>query len=203
MLKMTFSSRALRLCALLIPLTAAFAQQPVSRHLISPQQEIVVATRPIVGLRLHPSDTGRVTLEGTSVDVSTIPQEKSTGLAMLLSAVVPGAGQVYTERYISVPIIWGFGTYFGKTVLDNDESYKDFRGQFAASVAADTVAGVGDAHLKSVRDFYRDQRDRFAVYLGLTYLLNIVDAYVGAALYGFDVSPDLSGGAQVRYRVEF
>ncbi len=120
---------------------------------------------------------------------------------MLLSAALPGAGQVYTERYLSIPIIWGFGLYFGKTMADQNKLYQDYASRYSASVAADTANGRGDAQLKTIRDFYRDQRDQFAVYLGITYLLNIVDAYVGAALYGFDVSPDLSGGAQIRYRM--
>jgi hypothetical protein len=120
---------------------------------------------------------------------------------MLLSAVAPGAGQVYAERYITIPVIWGFGLYFGKTMADQNAKYQDYASQFAASVVADTVHRTGDADLRRIRDFYRDQRDQFAVYLGLTYLLNIVDAYVGAALYGFDVSPDLSGGARIRFRM--
>jgi hypothetical protein len=120
---------------------------------------------------------------------------------MLLSAIVPGAGQVYAERYITIPVIWGFGVYFGKTMVDQNRLYQDYASQYAASVAADTANGIGSARLRKIRDGYRDQRDEFAVYLGLTYLLNIVDAYVGAALYGFDVSPDLNGGARIRYRM--
>ncbi len=118
---------------------------------------------------------------------------------MLFSAALPGAGQVYTERYITIPVIWGFGYYFGNEVVKQNDRYRDYRAQYEASVAADTVNGIGNLQLKSIRDFYRDQRDEFAVYLGLTYLLNIVDAYVGAALYGFDVSPNLGGGASIRF----
>lgn len=150
---------------------------------------------------VSPADTPRVDLEGAIVQVAVGPEEKSTGLAMLLSAVIPGAGQVYAERYITIPIIWGFGLYFGKTMADQNALYQDYASQYAASVSADTLNGVGNAKLLENRNFYRDQRDEFAVYLGLTYLLNIVDAYVGAALYGFDVSPDLNGGARVRYRM--
>lgn len=180
--------RSLRLWhffAVLLPLGAALAQQPVSYHLIRPS-----------------IDTTRIDLEGATIQAATTPEERSTGLAMLLSAALPGAGQVYTERYVSIPIIWGFGFYFGKTMADQNKRYQDYAGRFAASVAADTLSGKGDAELKRIRNFYRDQRDQFAVYLGLTYLLNIVDAYVGAALYGFDVSPDLSGGARIRYRMQ-
>ena len=43
------------------------------------------------------------------------------------------------------------------------------------------------------------QRDAFAWYLGILYLVNIVDAYVGAELYDFDVGPELgAGGAGAR-----
>jgi hypothetical protein len=82
-----------------------------------------------------------------------------------------------------------------------NDQYNDFNGQFESSVLADTVQGLGNSQLKDIRDFYRDERDQFIFYLGITYLLNIVDAYVGAALYGFDVSPSLDGGARLRLTV--
>jgi len=151
---------------------------------------------------LRPSvvDTPSVVLEGDLVDI-TPPHEKSTALAMLLSAVVPGAGQVYTERWVRIPIIWGFGYYFGSQMSRLNDKYKDYRDRYEASVIADTISGTGDAQLKSIREFYKDQRDEFAVYLGITYVLNIVDAYVGAALYGFDVSPDLHNGFRMTFTV--
>ena len=43
-----------------------------------------------------------------------------------------------------------------------------------------------------LRDFYKDQRDSFTWYFFILYVLNIVDAYVDASLYGFDVSPTLT-----------
>lgn len=175
---------SLQACLLLLPLSLLSGQQQLRSHWIA-----------------APADTPRVDLEGATVQAALGPEEKSTGLAMLLSAAVPGAGQVYAERYLSIPIIWGLGVYFGKTMVDQNKLYQDYASQYAVSVIADTLSGQGNADLKRIRDFYRDQRDQFAVYLGLTYLLNIVDAYVGAALYGFDVSPDLSGGARLRYRL--
>ena len=44
-----------------------------------------------------------------------------------------------------------------------------------------------DAYKRN-RNFYRDQRDLVAIYMGLVYLLNLVDAYVDAALFDFNVS---------------
>ncbi len=127
-------------------------------------------------------------------------RSKSTGLAMLLSAVAPGAGQFYAERYWTIPIIWGFGYYFGSVYLQEDKLYQDYRSQFSSSVDADTLHR-GDGNLLSLRNFYRDERDRFAIYFALTYLLNIVDAYVGASLYGFEVSENLGGSSKIQLRI--
>ena len=56
--------------------------------------------------------------------------------------------------------------------------------------------GGNDNYLLN-RDFYRNERDSFAWYLGALYFLNLVDAYVGANLYDFDVSPELGEGGRV------
>ncbi len=130
-----------------------------------------------------------------------IPKSKSGKLAMILSAVLPGAGQVYAERYYTIPVIWGLGAYFASQWVKADHRYQDYARQFSASVLADSVQRQGNSELKDIRDFYHDQRDQFAIYIGLTYLLNIVDAYVGATLYGFDVSTNLGGSSQIRFRI--
>jgi hypothetical protein len=126
---------------------------------------------------------------------------KSGSLAMLLSALLPGAGQVYAHRYYTIPIFWGFGVYFSSIAIKANNQYADFRGKFSESVRLDTIAHQGNQQLLSNRDFYRDQRDEFILYLGLTYLLNIIDAYVGATLYDFDVSDELGGSAKIQFRV--
>lgn len=125
---------------------------------------------------------------------------KSTTTAILLSAAVPGAGQIYTGRYWKVPIILGFGGYFVSMWMKMDDHYRDSRDAYAASIADGIYKGQGDPRLQYERDFYRDERDRFGFYVVLTYLLNIVDAYVGASLYDFDVGDNL-GGTSVRIRV--
>ncbi len=137
-------------------------------------------------------------VSGTTVQPP-LPKSKSGKLAMLLSAVLPGAGQVYAERYYTIPVIWGLGGYFASQWFKSNDRYKDYQRRYTASI--DSINTTGDKWLHDVRDFYHDQRDQFAIYLGLTYLLNIVDAYVGAALYGFDVSDNLGGSSQIRFRI--
>jgi hypothetical protein len=144
-------------------------------------------------------DSLRVEAGATKTD--TVSTGKSPTLAMLMSMVIPGSGQVYVHRYITIPIIWGFGYYFAKSWNDQNNRYIYFRDLFSASVAADTVNHQGNGVYQSNRDFYRDDRDKFAFYLAITYILNIVDAYVGASLYSFDVSDNLGGSAALRLRI--
>ncbi len=139
-------------------------------------------------------------VEGNRTAQDTVRAAKSPALAMVLSAVAPGAGQIYVHRYITIPIIWGFGYYFTSAWITQNNHYKQYRDQFAESVKKDST-GRGDSQLQSIRDFYRDDRDKFAFYIGITYLLNIIDAYVGASLYSFDVSDNLGGSAAIRIRI--
>ena len=143
-------------------------------------------------------------LQGDSLSTdstSVLENLKSPATAILLSAVLPGAGQVYTGRYWKVPLIAGFGAYFVSMWIKMDNHYTESRDAYSASVAAGEGGGQGDSRLLYERDFYRDERDRFGFYVVLTYLLNIIDAYVGASLYDFDVGDNLGGGASVKVKI--
>ncbi len=129
------------------------------------------------------------------------PSSKSTTMAMVLSAVLPGAGQIYTERYLHAPVVWGLGYYLVNQWQKGDMLYRDYGIRFANSVALDTVRNLGNDQLRSIRDFYLDERDRIGLYIAILYVLNIVDAYVGASLYSFEVSDELGGSAAVRFRL--
>jgi hypothetical protein len=140
-------------------------------------------------------------IQAGSIKLASGAQAKSGSLAMLLSALLPGAGQVYAHRYYTIPVWWGFGIYFSSIAIKANNQYEDNREKFSESVRLDTSKHVGNSDLLSRRDFYRDQRDEYILYLGLTYFLNIIDAYVGATLYDFDVSDDLGGNAKIQFRI--
>jgi hypothetical protein len=108
---------------------------------------------------------------------------------MLLSALIPGAGQFYNESYWKVPVVLGFGVYFVSSWLDNNRRYADYREKYTASLQQ---FPNGDPRLLAVREFYKEQRDSFTWYFLILYLLNIADAYVDASLYDFNVGGDLS-----------
>jgi len=118
---------------------------------------------------------------------------KSPWTAVLMSAVIPGAGQIYNESYWKAPIIWGLFGWLGYNWVQNNNSYKENR---------DLYMQTGDENYRTLRTFYRDQRDVFTIYMGLTYFLNLVDAYVDAQLFDFSVDEDfLTGQPRLNVRI--
>ncbi|PID59297.1 MAG: hypothetical protein CR986_06735 [Ignavibacteriae bacterium] len=118
-----------------------------------------------------------------TADSSFIMQKSPTG-AMLRSAILPGWGQFYNESYWKIPIIWGLGAWFIYNWNDLNNNYKFYRDLYNQSLS-ETSTGIST--YKLFRDEYRDERDLFAIYFGLTYFLNIIDAYVDAHLFDFDI----------------
>ncbi|MFA6979726.1 MAG: DUF5683 domain-containing protein [Ignavibacteriaceae bacterium] len=112
---------------------------------------------------------------------TTFVMEKSAWCAVLRSAVVPGWGQIYNESYWKVPIVWGVGGWFIYNYIKNNKDYKNSQQIYLRTQDKDD---------KSDREFYRDQRDLFAMYFVFTYLANLIDAYVDAHLFDFSVTED-------------
>jgi len=111
----------------------------------------------------------------------TFQMQKSPWGAVGRSAILPGWGQFYNENYWHIPVIWGLLGWFGYQWILNNNDYKTYRDEFIET---------GDNNDKLKRDFYRDQRDQFTIYIAITYLLNLVDAFVGAHLFDFSVEED-------------
>ena len=121
--------------------------------------------------------------------------EKSPWGAVLRSAILPGFGQFYNESYWKIPIVWGIGALLISGWVHNNGLYKENRDLFIQS---------GNDIYKQRRDFYRDQRDNFTIYLVITYLLNLVDAYVDAHLFDFQVDESFgSSTLRMNYRLNF
>src|SRR5262249_58423000 len=94
-----------------------------------------------------------------------------------------------------VPVILGLGGYWVYEWIRMNDKYHDYSTLYSASIAA--FPPDGSVRLKENRDFYHDERDKFAWFLAGLYLANLVDAYVGAHLYDFDVSPDLGADGRI------
>lgn len=116
-------------------------------------------------------------------------------IASLLSAALPGAGQVYNGKFWKLPILYGGGFALGYYIRLNNQQYKLCRDSYIQVKAGekDYFNGAYDAdQLARLREYWRRNRDLLIIVSGLSYLLNIADAAVDAHLSRFDVSDDLS-----------
>ena len=114
--------------------------------------------------------------------------------ATLLSAVLPGAGQVYNGKSWKVPILYaGILTdlYF---VNYNHRRYESFRDALFAldKKEPNQFPSINRAALVRNVDYWRQNRDLTLLLLLGIYALNLVDANVDAHLSGFDISEDLT-----------
>lgn len=123
--------------------------------------------------------------------------------AVLLSAFLPGAGQIYNNSpcrrtWWKVPIIYaGFGaSIYG--ISFNSGEFKRYRTAYL-QLQDDPLAHVGtefedvtEDNLLTTAEFYRRRRDLSVIALSAVYVLNLIDAAVDAHLFNFDVSNDIS-----------
>lgn len=147
----------------------------------------------ILPLNLYPQDKDTISTP-EKTDTVFIMQKSPWG-AVLRSAVIPGWGQLYNESYWKIPVIWGFAGWFIYNWINTNDKY---------ITNQDFYIQTNEDIYRRRRDFYRDQRDNFAIYMALTYLLNLVDAYVDAHLFDFTVSEDfLTRNPQLNIRFNF
>src|SRR5258706_5009470 len=56
------------------------------------------------------------------------------GKSMLMSLVIPGAGQIYNKSYLRVPFIWGAVGGLGYIVINNTRQYQCFRDAYISKI---------------------------------------------------------------------
>lgn len=137
-------------------------------------------------------------------DTVSLVKNHSPKVACIASAVLPGAGQMYNRSYWKVPVIYAGFWGLGRMYSQNQDYYKAFQSVYndyrSASESGEEIPSVyvvlGDQYssyqLKEFRDAYRRKRDMAIIGMGLLYALNIIEAYVDAHMYTFDVSDDLT-----------
>ncbi len=127
---------------------------------------------------------------------------QSPAKAAMLSATLPGLGQIYNGKYWKVPVIYaGFGTliYF---VDMNTTEHRFWREAWLARVDGNPNTTDNLPHstavLERAMNYYRRNLEITYLLSAALYLLNILDASVDAHLMNFDVGEDLRLGMQPR-----
>jgi hypothetical protein len=162
-------------------------------------------------------DSVRITVEQPPVEVTSdkflAPAymfSPSSRKAILYAAIFPGLGQVYNRKYWKLPIVYGGIAGLTYAISWNNGYYRDYLaayqdikddnpntnrwhkmlpyGMDPNSVDAQWFTNV----LQQRKDRFRYYRDlSYIITLGV-YILSIIDAYVDAQLFNFDMSFDLS-----------
>ena len=139
--------------------------------------------------------------------------------AVWMGAIIPGYGQIYNRSYWKLPIVYGafFGCAYAITwtqgkYTDYKNAYRDIvtdtnNGTYSAddtnksyvAILPDgyTMSQVGGRDgwtrsLSNKQNQYRRYRDISIVAAVVVYALSLVDAYVDAQLFDYDINEDLS-----------
>lgn len=118
--------------------------------------------------------------------------------ASTLSAILPGAGQVYNKQAWKIPIIYagaGAVTYFAITNYNNAIKFKTEYYNRIENNTADLLADYSKYSDESILSLYDAYNKNFQLSIAIgaaVYLLNIIDAMVYGHLYEFDIDDNLS-----------
>lgn len=117
--------------------------------------------------------------------------------AAIMSALLPGLGQVYNKKAwklaIIYPAIGGLAYSFGY----NQSRFKYYRDALRIRydddpTTIDPLVLFSDDRIVTMKNYYQRYRDLSVIGFAAVYVLQIIDASVDAHLFYFDVGPDLS-----------
>ena len=149
----------------------------------------------------------------TTIPADSIPEETdsikphSIRTAVLLSAALPGAGQIYNhiampkgkkKAYWKVPLIYAGLGASGYFLVSNQLRQKALREEYTIRLDGGTGdpqwVGYDNPGILTLYNQHLNWRDLSILAVGAVYLLQVIDAGVEAHFVTFDVSEDLSFG---------
>ena len=116
----------------------------------------------------------------------------------MYSAILPGSGQIYNEKYWKAPLVYvamGTALYLANW---NQKEYLHYRNAYEYRTDGDATTiddydGIyTENNLITIKNYHQKNRDLAYIITAGIYLLNIVDASVDAHLFNFNVNDDLS-----------
>jgi len=101
----------------------------------------------------------------------------------MYALVLPGLGQGYNKSYYKIPIVIAALGGIGYAIGFNTKMYRESSSDYALSPDA-----TNERYLR----YWRRNVELSYIGLILVYALQVLDAYVGAQLYNWDVNDNLS-----------
>lgn len=124
--------------------------------------------------------------------------------AAIMSACLPGLGQIYNRKWWKVPIVYAGLGGLGYFSYRNFSEYRSYLHAYEYKTG-DLPEGVtltdyetqlanryAESQLQTYKESYRRNFELFTILTAVWYGLNIVDAVVDGHLYTYDISDDLS-----------
>ena len=124
--------------------------------------------------------------------------------ASIMSACLPGLGQIYNGKWWKVPIVYAGLGGLGYLVYSNYYEYRSYLHAYEFKTG-DLPEGVtlnqhetelankyADSQLQTYKESYRRDFEFYGILTMAWYGLNILDACVDGHLYSYDISDDLS-----------
>jgi hypothetical protein len=137
------------------------------------------------------------------------PKVHSPHKASLYSAVLPGLGQAYNQKYWKIPIVYAGVGAISYLAITNRNEYRLAREAqvYVANgeeypIENKYVGKYSATDLITIRDYYRRNTEVSWIFLGLWYILNIVDATVDAHFFNYDISDEISLQLQPGFQLQ-
>ena len=150
-----------------------------------------------------------ITADTVVKETKTAKPEKTKKLtrpatAAIMSACLPGLGQIYNRKWWKVPIVYAGLGGLGYFSYRNFSEYRSYLHAYEYKTG-DLPEGVtltdyetqlanryAESQLQTYKESYRRNFELFTILTAVWYGLNIVDAVVDGHLYTYDISDDLS-----------
>jgi hypothetical protein len=144
------------------------------------------------------ADTSKTQRQTVVKDSARLVLEKMPSRAARASAIIPGLGQIKNRRWWKVPLIYGGFASFIIAYRDNNRQYDYFLKEVNYRLANNQnpgnpdLAGYSFEGLVKIKDNFRRNKELSIIGGVVLHAVNIIDAYVDAKFFRFDISDQLS-----------
>ena len=156
------------------------------------------------------------TVDNTIITADTVVKETKTAKpnkdkklsrpakAAIMSACLPGLGQIYNRKWWKVPIVYAGLGGIGYFSYRNFSEYRSYlhayeyktgnlpEGVTLTDYETQLANKYAEGQLQTYKESYRRNFELFTILTVAWYGLNIIDAVVDGHLYTYDISDDLS-----------